>query len=144
MAKVRLVNKYGTLTGWNNITVNVLGRDLEGIVGLEYGDSQDMANEYGAGDMPIGQSVSNYKPDTVKLELYDEEVTALQQQLPKGITLFKIPAFPIIAAYDYQGSLYRDVMNNCRIMKVSKPAKQGDGKLIRTLELLCSHITPNA
>ena len=143
MSRIKIINKFGVLTGWRNITVNMMGRDLEGISSVQYGDSMDMQNEYGGGNYPVGQSISNYKPENVKLELFAEEVMALQTQLPKGFKLQDIPAFNIIVEYDYQGSLYKDICRNCRIMKVDKPAKQGDGKLTQTIECLMSHIDSN-
>ena len=42
--KTLLINKLGTVAGWNRITSTMLGRDLEGITELEYGDTVEKEN----------------------------------------------------------------------------------------------------
>jgi len=36
MAKTKISNYLGKLTGWNNTTVNIMGRDVVGIEEIEY------------------------------------------------------------------------------------------------------------
>jgi len=44
-----IINKFGKMQGWNSVTVNVLGRDLEGITSIKYDDCTQKENVYGAG-----------------------------------------------------------------------------------------------
>ena len=57
---VVITNKFGTLVGWNKITYNIMGRDVEAIVRIAYDDNVDMANAYGANKMPIGREEKNF------------------------------------------------------------------------------------
>lgn len=75
--ETRIINKFGVMTGWNSITANVMGRDLEGISALAYSDSETKENVYGSGKYPVGRSRGNYEP-TASFTLYKEEVDALK------------------------------------------------------------------
>ena len=107
-----IINKFGTLTGWNNITLNLLFRDLEGITELSYTDEVEKNNEYGAGGYPQGQSRGNYKAESY-VNLFSEEIVALQASIPPGTRIQDIPPFPIIVQYEVNGLLFKDVLNNC-------------------------------
>ena len=61
MSRATIINKFGTMAGWNAVTARILGRDIVGIKKVAYSDEQELDNEYGAGIMPIGQSAGNYK-----------------------------------------------------------------------------------
>ena len=58
--RTTIINKFGKMAGWNSVTARALGRDIVGIKKIAYSDEQEMDNEYGAGNMPIGQSEGNY------------------------------------------------------------------------------------
>lgn len=138
----RIINRFGTLIGWNDITVNLFGRDLEGITGVTYTDDQEMENAYGRGAYPQGQEIRNYTAEAT-LTLRLEEVLALQQSLPRGSRLQEIPGFDMVVSYEYQGSVYSDVVKNCRFKNNGREAAQGDGSMVVEFDLLCSHIEWN-
>ena len=82
MAQANQITNYlGKLTGWNNATINIMGRDVIGIEEFEYSDSTKKENAYGAGKMPIGHTEGNYEAK-FSLSLYVEEEQAIQQALP--------------------------------------------------------------
>lgn len=134
-----LANKFGQLGGWNNVTVNLLGRDLEGITELEYDDSQEIENVYGAGKMPIGQGEGNYAAKAA-ITLLIEEKMALQAQLPAGKRLSDL-LFDAVVEYDYEGTLYKDIIRNCRIMDNGVAVKQGDKTIATKHNIVCTHIS---
>jgi len=134
-----IINKFGRIVGWNNITMHMLGRDVEGITEIEYDDSVTKENEYGAGGFPMGQSEGNYEPKA-SITLYSEELEAIQSALPAGTRIQQIPAFPITVAYDRNGVVTKDVLQNASFKTVGKAVKQGDGKITHKCELLISHI----
>jgi hypothetical protein len=138
----KIINKFGTLVGWNNIKVNMFGRDLEGITELEYDDEQEMSNEFGAGNFPIGQAVGNYNAKA-GITVYAEELIALQESLPEGKRLQDIPPFDIIVQYEYGEVKMKDVIKNCRMMKNGRSAKNNEGKMTFKVDLLTSHIEWN-
>lgn len=137
-----IINKFGSITGWNHLTVRVLNRDLEAITELSYDDEQKMDNEYGAGKYPVGQSEGNYEAKA-SITLYSEEIVALQSSLPPGKRIQDIPAFPIVVQYERNGIITKDIIQNCRFKNNGKDLKQGDGKIVKQIDLLCSHIDWN-
>jgi len=138
-----IINKFGRIIGWNNITVRMLSRDVEGITEIEYDDTVTKENEYGAGGFPMGQSQGNYEPKA-SFTLYSEELQAIQNALPPGTRIQDIPPFPITVAYERNGVVNKDVIQNASFKTVGKAVKQGDGKITHKCELLTSHIDWNA
>lgn len=138
----RLINKFGTLTGWNNVTINLFGRDLEGIEAYKYEDDEDIQVAYGAGKMPIGKARSNYKADA-SITLYVEEVMAIQKQLPKGMRFQDIPDFDVEVVFEHDSTIYKDRIKNCSFKNNGKEGKSGDGKMTREYALVPTHIEYN-
>jgi len=138
----RLINRFGKITGWNDVTATIFGRSLEGIMSIEYGDTTDWTNEYGAGGRPVGESDSNTEP-TCMIELYLEEMRAIQESLPPGVVLQRIPPFSIIVEYDYQGKIYKDIIKNCRFRTNGVNTAQNQKKHTHRHEIKCSHIAWN-
>lgn len=142
MPKAKIINKFGTLTGWNNMTLNLFGRDVEGIDSIKYTDEEDIAVAFGAGKMPVGKTRGNYTCQA-SISLYFEEVAAIQKSLPAGMRLQDIPDFDIPVSYEYQGSIYRDLIRNCSFKNTGREVKNGEGKIVTEHTLIPSHIDYN-
>jgi len=99
MAKTTIINQFGKLQGWNNITLNLLGRDVVGITELSYSDTTKKENVMAAGAYPVGRSESNYEAKA-SITLLKEEIDAILASLPKGKRLQDIETFDMIAASD--------------------------------------------
>lgn len=135
-----IINKFGTLQGWNSITANFLGRDLEGITALGYSDEVTKENAYGAGMFPVGRTEGNYAA-LANVTLLKEEVDALQASLPPGKRLQDIGPFPIIVVYQNKaGRVVKDIINNCEFTGHAVDVKQADGSIEKAFELVVSHI----
>ena len=139
MANTIVINKFGTMAGWTSVTCRALGRDIVGIRKIAYSDETEMENEYGAGNMPIGQSVSNYKA-SASIELTIEERLGLQTALPAGKRIQDIEPFSVVVTYDYQGQIFTDIIHNCRFMNNGVDVKQGDKTISTEHNLLTTHI----
>lgn len=137
-----LINKFGRVAGWNNITTTMLGRDLEGINELAYGDSVEKENVPGAGKYPIGRGEGNYTANC-SITLLKEEVDALQLSLGPGKRLTDIAPFDIAVSYDYLGKIYKDRIRNCEFTGRSVEVKQNDKSIVTKFELIVSHIDWN-
>lgn len=142
MPTPKIINKFGTLVGWNGMTVNILGREVEGITEVEYGDELDVAAAYGAGKFPIGSEEKNYKANA-SLTMYWEELTALQQQMPKGGRIQDL-TFDIPVQYEFNGTFYKDIIRSFRPTKNPRQIKQGDGKILCKIEGFTPFIDWNA
>lgn len=135
-----IINKFGTLQGWNNITVNMLGRDLAGITSISYSDSVTKENAYGAGKYPVGRTEGNYETEA-SITLLKEEVDALQQSLAPGMRLSDIPAFDVEVVYETKtGVVLKDRIKNAEFTGNAIDVSQSDGSIAKELTLICSHI----
>lgn len=143
MADTTLINKFGTMQGWNSITVNLLGRDLEGISQLAYNDSETKENVYGAGKYPIGRSRGNYEPEC-SITLYKEEADALRESLEKGKRIQDISPFDILVEYEREnGEIVKDRIRNCEFTNDGVDVSQSDGTIATEYTLITSHIEWN-
>lgn len=142
MPAPKIINKFGTLTGWNNTSINLFGRDLEGIESFKYSDEEDIGVAHGAGKYPIGKTRGNYTAQA-SLGLYFEEITAILKQLPPGSRIQDIPDFDVVVAYEFNGGLYKDVIRNCSFKNNGREAKNGEGKMVMEYTLVPSHIDYN-
>jgi len=138
----KIINYFGKLTGWNNITVNIMGRDVVGIDEVEYSDSTKKENAYGAGSMPVGWTEGNYEAK-IAVSLYLEEEQAIQTALPVGKRLQDIAPFDIIVEYAHPvtGVITKDIIHNAQFMGRTKSGKNEQGKMTSKQDMLCSHIS---
>ena len=135
-----VINSLGKLVGWNAITVRVLGRDLVGIAKIAYSDEQVSNNAPGAGKYPVGIEEGNYTA-TASIDLFNEEVRALQNALPIGKRLQDIAPFDITVSYVLNGNRVNDILHNVRFINNGVDVSQGDGKIVRSFNLALTHIT---
>lgn len=138
-----IINKFGTMQGWNSVKVNLLGRDVIGITAIKYDDTLTKENVYGAGKFPIGRSQGNYAA-TASITLLKEEADALRRSVPPGKRLQDIGAFDIPVVYEYDGPLGGDVIRNCEFTNNGVDVKQADGTIATEFTLITSHIDWNA
>lgn len=129
----------GVQHSWASIKVNLLGKTVTGITGVNYDNERDMENLYGAGDEPVARGMGNktYKGD---ITLHQYEVVALQKACGGDIT--SIPPFDIVVHYaDENGTgAVTDVIQNCQFKMNSRAWKQGDTKQEIKLDLVVAGI----
>lgn len=130
------------MAGWNSVTLNVYGRDVEGISELSYEDSVDKELIKGAGKMPIGVGEGDYNAK-MGLKLYQEEVIAIMDSLPPGVRLQDIIGTDVIVKYEYNTRIVTDIIHNVEFMKVGKAVKKGDKTIDQAVEVICTHISWN-
>lgn len=138
-----IINKFGTVQGWNSLTVNTLGRDLEGITAINYDDTVTREQVYGAGKFPVGRSESNYEA-TSSITLLKEERDALLAALTPGMRIQDIPPFDITCLYARSGGqIQKDVIRNAQFTNNGVELTQGDGSSAFEFTLIVSHIDWN-
>lgn len=134
---IPLVN--GMLCSWADVVVLIGGVPVTGIIGVEYGDSQEVVNKYGAGRYPVGRAKGRITLSG-KLILYQEEVQALSAQSPTK-RLQDLPPFDIIVQYiPDSGILVTDKVRNCHFSDNARKWKEGDTGQEVELPLVPSHI----
>ncbi|PWA10972.1 hypothetical protein [Flavobacterium laiguense] len=143
MAKVvTLINAFGRMAGWNSVTLNIYGRDVQGITELSYDDVVEKEKIKGAGRMPIGIGEGDYDAK-IGMKLYQEEVIAIMDSLPPGFRLQDVIPVDVIVQYTYNTRIYMDIIHNVEFTKVGKAVKKGDKTVEQTVELICTHISWN-
>ncbi len=143
MEQPTVVNPFGTMKGWNSITVNLLGRNVKGITGVSYSDTVAKENVYGAGGYPIGRSEGNYEAEAA-LTLFKEETDALKLSLPRGKRLQDIAPFDIVVVYKNTGGvIMTDIIRNCEFTNDGIDVSQSDGSIATEYTLIISHIDWN-
>lgn len=135
-----IINKFGEMTGWNNTTVNLLGRDLEGIEELKYSDEVKKEWVYGAGNKPIGYSTGNYEAKG-EISIHKEEVMGLQNALEQGKHIADIAPFDVVVEYaNQQGVITKDRLRNCMFTGNGVELKNNEGKTMVKFDLMISHV----
>ena len=138
-----IINKFGVMQGWNSVTANIMGRDLEGITEVSYNDSQKKENVYGAGKYPIGRGRGNYQAKA-SITLLKEEVDGLKMVLPAGKTIQDIAPFDMVVEYETEsGVIKKDRIRSCEFVGDGIEVKQDDLTIATKYELLISHIEWN-
>lgn len=130
------------MAGWNSTTLNIYGRDVEGISELGYDDSIEKELIKGAGRMPIGVGEGDYMAK-MTLKLYQEEVIAIMDSLPPGVRLQDVAPVDVIVQYEYNTRIYKDIIRNVEFTKVGRAVKKGDKTVEQTVEVICTHIDWN-
>lgn len=137
-----IINKFGKIMGWGNITTTIGLRQVEGITAISYSDSKEFENVYGAGGYPIGEGEGNYAAKA-SVTLLKEEQIGLLDSLPAGQGLTEIEPFDITVTYKYNNRIYTDVIRNCRFMGAGTDGNQNDKSLAYQYSIKCSHIDWN-
>ena len=141
MAEV-VKNKFGTLVGWNKVTIHAMGRDFEGVTKFKYEDTVALENAYGANKFPVGKEEGNYEC-SASISLFKEELIGMQRSLKPGGRIQDIE-FDVICEYELNdGTIYKDITRNARAKNNGIEVTQGDGKIVTDLELVPSHIDWN-
>lgn len=142
MRNINIINRFGKVAGWNSVTVRLLGRDLVGITEVSYKDNVDFEGIKGAGQYDVGVGEGNYQAEA-SITLTQEERLALLNSIPAGKKIQDIDAFPIVVAYDYNGIIYKDVIQYCRIKNNGVEVKQGDKSIAFKFDLYTPKIDFN-
>ena len=138
-----VINHFGKLQGWNCVTLNLLGRDVVGIIEINYSDSTKKSNIMGAGGFPVGRTEENYEAKA-SITILKEEVDGMHRSLPKGTRLQDIEPFDIPVIYDApSGIIIKDVIRNAEFLGTEMAIKQGDGSIAIKFDLIVSHIDWN-
>jgi hypothetical protein len=125
---------------YGQIAISALGQIFVGVEKIAYEDKQDIQNNYGAGNNPIGQGFGKIEP-TASITLFQEELEALVAAAPNR-RLQDIPNFDITVTFipEVGQALVNHVIRNCRFLSNKRDMTQGDTKVVSDIELLPSHI----
>lgn len=142
MSQPKIINKFGEMIGWTHASIRALGRTFEGITQIEYGDEEEINNEYGAGGNPQGYTRGNVTP-MCNLTLHLEEIIGFQRSLADGQRLQDIAEFEIVVKYEWQNQVYTDFILGCKFKNNGRAINQGDGSVTKQFNLRTAGIEYN-
>lgn len=118
----------GEIYSWSNIRLNLLGRNVIGLKGIDYSDSVERKGVKGRGMKDIGVVTGNYQA-TGKIILEMSEVEALNASMPPGASIYDIPAFDIPVCYKNSSNrLVTHMLKNCLFTSQNRSGKAGEVK----------------
>lgn len=124
---------------WSDIVLNILGVPFAGVTAIEYSETQEMENIYGAGRNPVSRGYGRKVP-TAKVTLLMEEVENIQAVAPNGL-LMDIPEFDIVVAYIDTALVPRKhKLRNVRFMNNARNSQANNTSIPVELDLILSHI----
>jgi len=126
---------------WSNVTANIAGLKIHNLRAISYSDAQEMANVYGAGQLPVARSYGKIS-SKASITLLRAEVEAISNAIPTG-RLQDAPPFDIIVQFmmgDDQMTTHR--IRNAQFKGNSFDAaeKNGTTAIETAFELIVSHI----
>jgi hypothetical protein len=133
-----LVN--GRSYGWADITTSPAGIPLFGIRSIEYTESQDMENIYGAGNRPVSRGYGRITY-TGSITLLMEDLEKLQAASPGG-RIQDILEFPIVVSYAPEtGIIVVHKLQYCRFKNNGRVINEGDMSIETKIELIIGNIS---
>lgn len=142
MPQATIINNFGTVIGWNQHEVVVLGRTVEGITKIVMKDNQEVEGVYAAGKYPVGIGEGNYSAE-FGMTLLLEEVQFLLDSLPPGSTVQDIPPFDVPVLTIRNGVIKKDVATSVKIKGLGKEVSQGDKSVAMEIPCFCPRILWN-
>lgn len=135
----------GTRHSWGQIALVLFGRPVIGITEINYTQTKEKEDFFGAGTSPVHRG-QGQKKATASIKLYKYEVDAIMAaaKAAAGINadLTDIAPFDIAVTYTPVGSdlVKTDVIKNCEFTEQSVATKAGDRMIEVNLPLITSHI----
>jgi len=125
---------------WGQVAIRALGNIFIGVEKISYEEPQDIKNNFGAGNYPIGQGFGQIDPKG-SITLYQEELEALSAAAP-GRRLQAIPNFDITVTFvpEIGQALVTHTIRNCRFMVNKRDMSSGDTKVSSEITFIASHI----
>lgn len=120
--------------------IRALGNIFVGVEKIMYEETQEVVNNYGAGNYAIGQGLGKIECKG-SITLYQEEIEALQNAAP-GRRLQAISNFDITVTFlpEAGQALVTHTIRNCRITNNKRDMTSGDTKVTTELTFVASHI----
>ena len=129
----------GRAYGWADISCAPAGIPLFGITDVDYSESQEMENIYGAGNRPVARGYGRVSYSG-SMTLQMEELERLQAASPGG-RLQDIPEFPVIVSYIPEGAkIVTHKLQFCRFKNNGRTVKEGDMTIATKIELIVGNI----
>ena len=122
---------------FSQVSVNILGRTINGFLGVKYAIKTDKAYLYGRGSNPLSIQSGNHS--------YEGEITMTQSEVEAMILAVKSQnpnmlltqvSFDIVVAYTNDNVIVTDIILGAEISEYEKALKQGDKNMEIALKFM--------
>lgn len=120
------------------IIVTILGVPVASVSAIDYEETQEKKNNYGAGNRPVSRGAGAIEC-SASIEMSMNDIEAIRNVAPNG-SLLQVPAFDITIFFGNAQSPKTHVLKNCEFTKDGVSGSQGDTDLKYKFDLLPSHI----
>lgn len=122
---------------WEDLSIVIEGRSipLTGVNRIAYGETKVHENLYGRGNVPVsmGRGKKEYTEGT--LVIYQDELNALEDAMPRGKSITDRTPFAITVAYQPENGPRRvDKLMGCRLTAVPKAIGSDDTHMLVELK----------
>lgn len=130
----------GKAYGWSQIELVILGVQVAGVTSINYDDTLEYEDGYGAGAFPVVRGSGNYAA-TGSITLSMEELEKLQEVAPQGRIQY-IPEFDIIVSFvDAETNRTKTHrLKSCRFKNNGREMSQNDKFFNKDIELIVAEI----
>ncbi len=130
----------GVQYNWGQVAIRALGNVFIGVDKIMYEETQEIQNNFGAGNYPIGQGLGKIETKGT-ISLYQEELEALQAAAP-GRRLQAIPNFDVTVTFIPEAgqALVTHTIRNVRFTNNKRDMSSGDTKVSGEISFIASHI----
>lgn len=133
---IPLVN--GTAFDYTQIIARIAGVPVASISSIEYEETQEKINNYGAGTRPVSRGRGAIEA-TATIEMSMNDIEAIRDSAPNG-SLLAIQPFDITVHFANPQDPRTHVLKNCEFTNDGISGTQGDGDLKKSFSLTLSHI----
>lgn len=133
---IPLIN--GTAYDFAQIIVNILGVPVASVSSIEYEETQEKVNNYGAGNRPVSRGKGAIEA-TATIEMSMNDIEAIRNVALDG-SLLNVPSFDITVFFGNPQSPQTHVLKNCEFTNDGIGGSQGDTDLKKSFDLVVSHI----
>lgn len=132
----------GTAYSYADVTLKILGVEINSIAEIKYKSKQDKTNNYGAGDEPIsrGKGVKEYEAE---IKFSKNDYVALRDAVPSK-ELLDIPPFDITVTFNNDQRVTTDVLRNTEFLEEGEETAQGDTDAVMSFPLIVGKIVYDA
>lgn len=120
------------------IIVTVLGVPVASVSAIDYEETQEKKNNYGAGNRAVSRGAGAIEA-TASIEFSMNDVEAIRKVAPNG-SLLQIPSFDITVFFGNPQSPTTHVLKNAEFTKDGVSGGQGDTDMKYKFDLILSHI----
>lgn len=139
MANIVPVLINGTNYGFADISLSLMSVPLVSIREINYSETQEMEDFFGAGTRPISRGYGKVTA-TASITISMDELENIQTIAP-GKNIMNIPEFDISVVFiPNSGLIKKHKIRNCKFKNNTREMKQDDKAFFITLELLTSDI----